>query len=283
MKRTIARALACAAGVSALLGVAATIGARVGRAQSVHSGASYPFIYRADFSLDQYAGLFAELEQIRTELARVLALPPPREAVRIVLFQNEAAYREFGKKHLPSVVYRRALFVKSSGLGTVYAYQSPELPVDLRHEATHGLLHATLGFVPLWLDEGLAEYFEVAPAQRAAGNPHYQALKWNLRLGIVPRLARLETRRDISEMTAGDYRDAWAWVHFMLHGPVEARQELVRFLSDIHAEIPPGQLSQRLEARLGPIEKRLAEHFRTWTPPAPAPQVRQQTPFVSKR
>ena len=118
--------------------------------------------------------------------------------------------------------------------------------------------------VPLWLDEGLAEYFEVAAEQRAAGNPHHEALKWNLRLGRAPRLSRLESRHDLSEMTAGDYRDAWAWVHFMLHGPPEARDELVRFLADIRASAAPGQLSARLENRLPGVEGRLIEHFRTW-------------------
>jgi hypothetical protein len=83
-------------------------------------------------------------------------------------------------------------------------------------------------------------------------------------LGRVSPLARLETRRDVAEMSAGDYRDAWAWVHFMLHGPPEARTELVRFLDDVRAGAAPGNLSQRLEAHLPGVERRLAEHFRAW-------------------
>ena len=41
-------------------------------------------------------------------------------------------------------------------------------------------------------------------------------------------------------MDRSDYRAAWAWVHFMLHGPVEARDELVRFLADIRLGTPLG-------------------------------------------
>ena len=156
------------------------------------------------------------------------------------------------------------MFVKGGGAGTVYAFRGPELAVDVRHESTHGLLHAMLPMVPLWLDEGLAEYFEAPADRRAVGNPHQDALRWNLRLGRPPRLPRLESRHDLSEMSAGDYRDAWAWVHFMLHGPPEARDELVRFLADIRDGAAPGQLSTRLEARLPGVEKRLAEHFRSW-------------------
>ncbi len=249
----------------AILGLIAPLSAAsICRAQSVDSRVAYPFLVRADFPLAEYSALFDELIQMQNEVTRVLALPPPREAVHIVLFRDEATYRAYGKKHFPAVPFRRALFVKAAGPGTVYAFRGPELPVDVRHESTHGLLHATLPMVPLWLDEGLAEYFEVAAEQRAAGNPHHDALKWNLRLGRAPRLARLESRHDLSEMTAGDYRDAWAWVHFMLHGPPEAHDELVRFLADIRASAAPGQLSARLESRLPGVERRLVEHFRAW-------------------
>lgn len=116
----------------------------------------------------------------------------------------------------------------------------------------------------MWLDEGLAEYFEVGAGERASGNPHHKALTWNLRLGRVPRLARLEALRDVADMSADDYRDAWAWVHFLLHCPTEARHELVRFLGDIRAGASPGPLNQRLELRLSGAEKRLVEHFLAW-------------------
>jgi hypothetical protein len=240
--------------------------AEVGFAQSWDQRTAGPFVARADFSLDECSGLLGELNQIQNELVRVLGLPQPRETVELILFRDEARYRALVRQRFPNVPYRRALFIKGSGSGAVYAFRGPELPVDLRHEATHGLLHATLPMVPLWLDEGLAEYFEVQYDERASGNPHQAALKWNLRLGMTPHLAKLEAKRDVAEMSASDYRDAWAWVHFMLHGPSEAHQELVQFLGDIRAGTPPGQLSQRLERRLPGLEKRLVAHFKNWPP-----------------
>ena len=77
----------------------------------------------------------------------------------------------------PRVPYRRALFVKSGSRGRVFAYEHEDLAVDVRHESTHALLHASLPMVPLWLDEGLAEYFEVAESQRAFDHPHSTALE----------------------------------------------------------------------------------------------------------
>jgi hypothetical protein len=204
------------------------------------------------------------LGQVQQSLSSALGVEPCREPIELYLFSDKSAYSLFIQQRFPQVPFRRALFVKGSGPGRVFAYRNRELEVDVRHESTHALLHGALPMVPLWLDEGLAEYFEVPPEQRADANPHLAAIKWNLRLGVAPRIVPLEQKRDLADMTATDYRNAWAWVHFMLHGPREAHQELVGFLADIHAGTPPGQLSKRLEQRLPGVEKRLAQHFKDW-------------------
>ena len=129
--------------------------------------------------------------------------------------------------------YRPALFVKEGGLAGVYAYRHDALAVDLRHECTHALLHASLPMVPLWLDEGLAKYFEVPVEQRAFEHPYFGWLRWEMRLGMIRTVSDLEQRRDLSEMGASEYRYSWAWVHFMLHGPEAAHTVLVRYLADI--------------------------------------------------
>jgi hypothetical protein len=146
----------------------------------------------------------------------------------------------------------------------VFAYRSEELEIDVRHESTHALLHASLPAVPLWLDEGLAEYFEVPEDDRPGRNPHLADLKWSLRLGLVPKLSTLENKHELSEMGRREYMFSWAWVHFMLHGPAEARQELVGYLADLQAAVPTETLSVRLNRRLPQAEKKLTQHFRAW-------------------
>ena len=83
----------------------------------------------------------------------------------------------------------------------VFAYEGDEFEVDLRHECTHALLNAALPVTPLWLDEGLAEYFEVEAGQRAAGHPHQKYVKWNAYLGQTPSLEDLEQVREVNQMT----------------------------------------------------------------------------------
>jgi len=132
----------------------------------------------------------------------------------------------------------------------------------VRHECTHALLHAWLPSVPLWLDEGLAEYFEAPREQRAAENPHHATLKNMIRGGQMPQLVELEEITELADMGRDEYRDAWAWVHFALHGPPSARAELLRYLADLEAGGDPGRLSDRLRRKIPELDRRLAEHFR---------------------
>ena len=228
--------------------------------------ASGPVVCRADFPLDGYEGLFRDLASVQSDLMRTLAIPPAEEPIELYLFRDKRSFGTHMRKRYPNVPIRRALFVKGAGPGRVFVYRHDELPIDVRHEGTHALLHAALPMVPLWLDEGLAEYFEVPPADRAYGNAHLTALRWDLRLGNVPKIAHLEAKRDLADMSGTDYRHAWAWVHFMIHGPLEARDELVTFLGAIRMSTPPGKLSDHLERRLPSVEQRLVQHFKSWKP-----------------
>jgi hypothetical protein len=223
-----------------------------------------PFICRADFRLAEIEGLFPELAQLQDELVAALGIRPARETVELYLFHQPSSYRSYLARRFPQIPYRRALYVKGRGPGMVFACYGKQFDVDLRHECTHALLHAALPMVPLWLDEGLAVYFEPPPPQRAFDSPHLSSVRWAARFGYVPRLGTLEQKNDISQMGSSEYRSAWAWVHFMLHGPREAHEELSAFLIDIQKATPPGLLSDRLQNRLPDLSRRFTKHFTGW-------------------
>lgn len=223
-----------------------------------------PFQCRADFSLDPYAPLLNELEQLRQSLAVTLEIPLATAPIELYLFADQQRYERYLTARYPNVPARRALFVKDRGPGMVFAFRSDELAVDLRHETTHALLHATLPSVPLWLDEGLAEYFETSPRQRVSGSPHLAEVRQAARHGYMPRLEALETIEELSQMGREQYRDAWAWIHFMIHGPPAARKELVTYLNDIEADRPAGLLSRRLARRVYDVRGHYVRHFAAW-------------------
>jgi len=222
------------------------------------------FCCHADFSLQPHGNLWRELAQLQQDLSSKLRVPPALEPIHLFLFEHEATYRDYLRQHFPEVPYRRALFIKDSGPGMVFARRSDEFATDIRHESTHALLHATLPVVPLWLDEGLAEYFEMPPLDRALGSPHLRTVKWNAAFGQTPKLETLEAIGGLASMGATEYRQAWAWVHFMLHGPAAANDELVSFLGALHAQAPPGTMSQRLRRQMPDLEQRYRQHFRNW-------------------
>jgi len=264
------RALAFAIAASLCLSALATLVPQSASAEGwADQRVAGPFICRADFPLTGYEALFGDLMQVQQDLTRMLGVPPAQEQSELLLFQNKQTYQAYLRQHYPQAPYRRALYIKGNGQGHVFvqkdSFRPKELPIDVRHESTHALLHAALPMVPLWLDEGLAEYFEVVPEKRVDGNPHLSSITWKSRFGMMPPLGRLEAKREVTEMDSADYAQAWAWVHFMMHGPPEAHDELIHFLADIRAGTPPGRLGERLERRMPGVEKRLVQHFKTWS------------------
>lgn len=218
----------------------------------------------AAFPLAPWSDAFGDLDGLEPELRRTLALPAVRSTVEVFLLADEGAHRRTLAELYPQAPYRRALYVQRGGRGAVYAYRHEELAVDLRHECTHALLHAALPAVPLWLDEGLAEYFEPPEAERAFGHPHLAELRWNLRLGMMRAIEALEAQEDLHAMDGLDYRFAWAWVHFMLHGPIAAHRTLVDYVAQLGRGGPPAGLAARLRAATPELDARFIDHFKHW-------------------
>lgn len=223
-----------------------------------------PFRFHATFPMESLTPLFKELSSLELELQRTLAVPPAGKPVDVYLFDDEDSHRTALGQLYPRVPYRRALYVNRSNQASIYAYWQPELAVDVRHECTHALLHSNLPMVPLWLDEGLAKYFELPESQRAFAHPYLSKLRWNVRFGMVRSIESLESCRDLEEMELEEYRFSWAWVHFMLHGPLPAHRALVHYLRDIERGDPPGKLSERLRAAIPDLEDHFAAHFKRW-------------------
>jgi hypothetical protein len=221
-----------------------------------------PFLCHADFPLAEQKPLLAELAVVEDDLRKTLGTPAVSEPIHLFLFQSKQSYQGYMQQYFPRVPYRRALYIKARGPGMVFAFRGDEFAVDVRHETTHALLHAWLRDVPLWLDEGLAEYFEVPHDQRAGHNPHLATTRALIGTGEHPRLEELEELLSIDNMGRDEYRDAWAWVHFMLHGPTEANEELLSYLGELKEGIPAEPLSRRLRRRLPDLNRRVVDHFR---------------------
>jgi hypothetical protein len=206
-------------------------------------------VFHSDFDLPQGHRLVRELTAERDDIATTLGLPPSDERIDVYLFRDAEAYGQYLARYFPSVPSRRAFFVETDTRLAVYAHWSDRVAEDLRHEVAHGYLHASVPALPLWLDEGLAEYFEVPRGNGGLNRPHVELLadmidheKWR------PDIERLERLSTASEMQQIDYAESWAWVYFLLQSTPERRKLLAGYLAEMREHGAVGPLSTRVAA-----------------------------------
>ena len=158
-----------------------------------HSVQSDQLLVLSDVQLDKDHPLIQDLIRLRKQLSEILELPLQGRLVVVYLFSNESQYRRYLEAAYPRLPPRRAYFVGTPQELAVYTFWGENIREDLRHEFTHGLLHSSLRHVPLWLDEGLAEYFEVAgPIPGRVNIDYADRLSMGVVSGWRPDIERLE-------------------------------------------------------------------------------------------
>ena len=213
-----------------------------------HTVSTPHFVIQSNFKIARDAPLVQELDELRLQITDTLSLATQRDPVVVYLFADEESYRKYMHATWPNLPPRRAYFVGTSRELSIYSFHSQQVREDLRHEFTHGLLHASLDTVPLWLDEGLAEYFEVGGPD--VGTPHavhVRHLQSARAEGWNPSLYQLEQLSDFRRMTQRDYAESWGWVHYMLHDTQTTRETLIDYVSELESKSVPAPLMPRLE------------------------------------
>ena len=217
---------------------------------SAHEVPVGQLVFHSDFELPPDHRLVRELTLERDDIHNTLGLPQTKEQIEVYLFRDADCYRDYLVRNFPSVPTRRAFFLETDTRLAVYAHWSDRVAEDLRHEVAHGYLHAALPNLPLWIDEGLAEYFEVPRGLNGLNQPHVALLSDLVeRDNWKPNLKRLESLNDASQMDQRDYAESWAWVYFMLHSPPERSELITNYLADLHAKGSTDPLSVRLAAQ----------------------------------
>lgn len=202
----------------------------------------------SDFKLAKNHAVMQDLVRLRQQVCNNLQLTVTSEDVVVYLFEDELTYHQYIQTAHPGLPSRRAYFIATPKELAVYTYWGERIQEDLRHEYTHGILHASLQSVPLWLDEGLAEYFEVAGPRPGTIQADYaMRLRIAIQNGWRPDLERLESLEKVEQMQRADYREAWAWVHFMIHSSPETRHLLLEYIHELKSNSNPEPISERLK------------------------------------
>jgi Protein of unknown function (DUF1570) len=246
----------------ATLPACATMGSNGGKplvptAFQVRTG---PYIICTNDKLEVDAPVVRQLRSLDVQVQEALGLKVDagEHPVEVYILDDRKSFEHFLTFYYPDLPHRRAFFLANGDQRVVYTFFGDRLEEDIRHEATHALLHVAIGDIPLWLDEGLAEYFE-GPAERNGLNPeHVGRLPGDIASGWTPDLARLESLKGVRQMTPRDYRESWAWVHYLLNEGQPQKAALLSYLADLKnsAEVRP--ISSRLE---GPTTASMLVHL----------------------
>jgi tetratricopeptide (TPR) repeat protein len=138
----------------------------------------------------------------------------------------------------------------------------------LYHEYLHDILSNNYPDLPLWLNEGLAEYystFEVAGGEAKIGLPipsHVYWLRDNAMIPIPQLLAMDQSSRDYNEGNRRGvfYAESWALTHYLMAG--ERRQQTREFLRDLVNGAGGPEAFQRAFGDLAVLERDLRAYVR---------------------
>ncbi len=235
-----------------LLAAPALVGCMTLQRYNGHSAESLPtdhllmlgqLVVHSDFPLAEDHRLLLELQNLRGDVLNELQLPSSNEPIQVYLFETTEELQRFARARYPNFPERRAFFLESDTRLAVYAYWGDRVAEDLRHEVAHGYLHASIPRIPLWLDEGLAEYFEITRGEQGLNRPHVEELRAALAVGQwKPDLSRLQKLTDGGGLRQIDYAESWLWTHWLLHSTPQGKATLQTYLRSLR-----GQPEQELD------------------------------------
>lgn len=228
-------------------------------------------VIHSDFPLAEQHRIVRELESLRADVSQQLGLPISDEPVHLYLFETKDRYEAFAARHFPAFPARRAFFVETDTTLSVFAAWQDRIAEDLRHETTHGYVHAVVPTIPLWLDEGVAEFFELPRSDQGVHAAHVAHLSGRLLEGTWrPDLERMEALASAGELSQDHYAEAWCWTHWLLRTTPDRRRLLQDFLLDVRRDVKTAPLSVRIrqaESATPDLSAVLRAHVEALAPP----------------
>ena len=191
------------------------------------------------------------------EELRAVAFPRAAEGPRItiVLFQNESerwAFRPVtsGADYIDQAngdIERSPTIILSA---VAYPTEKWLAREEFLHELTHRFVAFTYGAVPIWLNEGLAQYLSTMHVEDGMATLGDLPYGYRLTRGYVASVGELLAvdRRtfygNAQQTIAGEnarlryYRGSWAFVHFLHNGPPPIRAGFQAFIQRLDGGAP---------------------------------------------
>jgi predicted Zn-dependent protease len=198
------------------------------------------------------------LEQFREVFSRLFTTLNVNSPVptTVIVFKNEDSYRPFKPNANTAGYFQSGNDVNYITLKLVKELNSDQDPFTvIFHEYTHLLVRNTSGSVPIWFNEGLAEYystFSITDDQKVVmGRPIASHVYLLREKNILPLRALFQVNQESAYYNERDkqsifYAESWALMHYLILGNNGQRAtQLDKFRELLSANLPMEQAFQQ--------------------------------------
>lgn len=221
-----------------------------------------------------------DLERLRAALAQIfpgLQLSSPHPTT-IYVFKNAASFAPYQRYYNGRSAEVGGYFLSREYANYVAIGATPKGDdrALIYHEFLHSVLRNNYSDLPLWLNEGLAEYystFEVARGEAKIGLPIAPHAAW-LRLHTampVRRLLELDQSSpeyNETERRGGFYALSWALTHYLMGEPKGRTGQIAELLRLLQRGTAPGEaVRTALATTPEALDKELVTYLKSYSVP----------------
>lgn len=216
--------------------------------------------------VNDFLPLMDEIQATMGDMQEILGLSELSAPTRIHIYASQYELEKEIRKRSRLLPYRRAYFFDDSKGKElcILVKHTDYIAYDLRHECTHAFIHSHCPDAPLWLDEGLAEYFEPTRTEQGYQPRHINRLmrmvntsQWKPNLN---RLNKLD-KSVVYDLTVEQYAESWLWAHFLINYSDQSRLLLKSWLKDYENLETPPPLSEQLLKLYPDCEERVYKYL----------------------
>jgi tetratricopeptide (TPR) repeat protein len=214
-------------------------------------------------------GIGLDLERLRSALSQLnpgleLTSPVP---TWIYVFKNTSTFQPYRPVYQGKVQSVEGFFYSHPHGNYVAINADPrDEPTEIvYHEYLHHVLGNNYPMIPLWLNEGLAEFystFKVSGSEARIGLPIPEHVFWLQQNAMIPLRELVSVDTDSRDYNEGNrrgvfYAQSWAFVHYLLSTTPERRQQTAVYLRDLFNGVPSDQALQRAFGDVALLERDL--------------------------
>ncbi|MEO6239313.1 MAG: DUF1570 domain-containing protein [Vicinamibacterales bacterium] len=196
--------------------------------------------------------LGAQFEGFREALTRLLSATATSTAVPtvVIAFPDDKSFKPFKPVYENKVVEIGGLFLSRRDVNYILLGPSytPDSLRGVFHEYSHLIISNIAPTIPVWLNEGLAEYyssFELGTDGHKVivGRPilsHLRTLNQEVLIPVKDLIATTPESPHYNENSRRSmfYAEAWGLVHMLLHGEPDRSAMLSAYANDLGASMP---------------------------------------------